>query len=52
LLDLASITNEFTDLADIERVVVTLSLGLRVNGVGVLPSLVIELGVATSDWGR
>jgi len=52
LLDLASVTNELTDLANIERVVVTLSLGLRVNGVGILPSLVIELGMTMSDWDK
>jgi len=57
LLDLASVTNELTDLANIERVVVTLSLGLRVNGVGILPSLgegtvvpeVTLVGEAVSD---
>lgn len=52
LLNLARVTNKLTDLADIERVVVTLGLGLRVNGVGILPSLVIELGMTTSDWGQ
>jgi hypothetical protein len=39
LLDLASVADELADLADIERVVVALGLGLRVHGVGVLPSL-------------
>ena len=39
LLHLAAIANELTNLANIERVVVTLGLGLRVDGVGVLPGL-------------
>lgn len=39
LLDLAGVANKLADLADIERVVVTLGLGLGVNGVGVLPGL-------------
>lgn len=39
LLDLARVGDKLTNLADIERVVVTLGLGLGVNGVGVLPSL-------------
>ena len=39
LLDLTGVADELTDLANVERVVVTLGLGLRVNGVGVLPSL-------------
>ena len=39
LLDLARVGDKLTNLADIERVVVTLGLGLGVNGVGVLPGL-------------
>jgi hypothetical protein len=39
LLDLAGVANKLADLADIERVVVTLGLGLGVNDVGVLPGL-------------
>lgn len=39
LLDLAGVANKLADLADIERVVVTLGLGLGVDGVGVLPGL-------------
>ena len=39
LLDLTRLADELTDLADVERVVVTLGLGLRVDGVGVLPGL-------------
>lgn len=39
LLDLAGVADELTDLADVERVVVTLGLGLGVDGVGVLPGL-------------
>ena len=53
LLDLARVTDELTDLADIERVVVTLGLGLRVDGVGVLPGLMRQLAMyleSTSDW--
>ena len=39
LLDLTGVADEFTDLANIERVVVTLGLGLRVDVVGVFPGL-------------
>lgn len=39
LLDLASVANGLTDLADVERVVVAIGLGLGVGGVGVLPGL-------------
>jgi hypothetical protein len=39
LFDLADITDLFTDLANIEGIVVTLGLGLRVGVVGVLPGL-------------
>jgi hypothetical protein len=39
LLDLAGVANQLTDLANVERVVVTLGLGLGVDGVGVLPGL-------------
>jgi hypothetical protein len=39
LLDLTSVADELADLADVERVVVTLGLGLGVDGVWVLPSL-------------
>lgn len=39
LLDLASITNQFTDFADIERIVIALGLGLWVNDIGVFPGL-------------
>lgn len=39
LLHLTSVTDELANLADIERVVVTLGLGLGVNNVGVLPGL-------------
>jgi hypothetical protein len=39
LLDLTSVADELADLADVERIVVTLGLGLGVDGVGVLPSL-------------
>ena len=39
LLDLANIADLLTDLADVERVVVTLGLGLGVHGRRVLPGL-------------
>ena len=39
LLDLTGVTDKLTNLADVERVVVALGLGLGVNGVGVLPGL-------------
>ena len=39
LLDLTRVANKLTDLADVERVVVTLGLGLGVDDVGVLPGL-------------
>ena len=39
LLHLARLSDEFTDLADVERVVVALLLGLRVGNVGIFPSL-------------
>ena len=39
LFDLASETDLFTDLANIEGIVVTLGLGFRVRVVGVLPGL-------------
>jgi len=39
LFNLASVTDLFADLADIERIVVTLGLGLRVRVVGVFPGL-------------
>lgn len=50
LLDLASVADELADLADIERIVVTLGLGLGVDGVGVLPGLVTS--VSGLDWSR
>lgn len=45
LLDLAGVTDELTNLADIERIVVALGLGLGVDSVGVLPGLTMELAV-------
>ena len=39
LLDLTGVADKLTDLANVERVVVTLGLGLGVDGVGVLPGL-------------
>lgn len=40
LLDLTGVANQLTNLADVERVVVTLGLGLGVDDVGVLPGLI------------
>lgn len=39
LLDLTGVANELTDFANVERVVVTLGLGLGVDSVGVFPGL-------------
>lgn len=39
LLDLAGVADELADLADVERVVVSLGLGLRVDDIGVFPGL-------------
>ena len=39
LLDLAGVADKLTDLANIERIVVTLGLGLGMDNVGVLPGL-------------
>jgi len=39
LLDLTGIANQFTDFANIERVIIALGLGLGVNDVGVFPGL-------------
>jgi hypothetical protein len=39
LLDLSDVSNKLADLADVERVVVALRLGLGVGDVGVLPGL-------------
>lgn len=39
LLDLADISHRLADLAHIERVVVTLGLGLRMHDVGIFPRL-------------
>lgn len=39
LLDLARVADKLANLADVERVVITLGLGLGVDGVGVLPGL-------------
>lgn len=40
LLDLTGVANQLTNLADVERIVVTLGLGLGVDDVGVLPGLI------------
>lgn len=47
LLDLAGVANQLSNLADVERVVVTLGLGLGVDDVGVLPGLIGGRGGAT-----
>lgn len=39
LLDLTRVSNQFTNLADVQWVIVTLSLGFWVDNVGVLPCL-------------
>ena len=39
LLDLAGVANQLADLADVERVVVALGLGLGVDDVGIFPGL-------------
>lgn len=39
LLDLTGVADKLTDLANVERVVITLGLGLGVDRVGVLPGL-------------
>jgi hypothetical protein len=40
LLDLTRVADQLTDLANVERVVVTLGLGLGVDRVRVLPGLI------------
>jgi hypothetical protein len=49
LLDLAGVADKLTDLANVERVIVTLGLRLGVNDVGVLPSLRFWLMEARSS---
>lgn len=57
LLDLAGVADQLANLADVERIVVALGLGLGVDGVGVLPGLgegtvvpqVALVGEAVSD---
>ena len=44
LLDLADVADLFTDLANIERIVVTLGLGLGVGSLRVLPGLPEQCG--------
>lgn len=44
-LDLAWGTDELTNLANVEWVVVTLSLGLRVDVLGVFPCLEMEVNI-------
>jgi hypothetical protein len=52
LLDLTGVADELADLADVERVVVTLGLGLGVDDVGVLPGLLESMGEqAEVGWG-
>lgn len=40
LLDLSGVSDKLADLANVERVIVTLGFGLRVSDVGVFPGLV------------
>lgn len=49
LLDLAGVADQLTNLANVQRVVVTLGLGLGVDGVGVLPGL-INLKSIPESW--
>lgn len=39
LLDLASVAHQFADLANVQRIIVTLGFGLGVNDVGIFPGL-------------
>jgi hypothetical protein len=39
LLDLTGVTDEFTDFANVQWVVITLGLGFRVDDIGVFPGL-------------
>ncbi len=39
LLDLSSVSDQFAYLADVQWVIISLSLGLGVNNVGVFPGL-------------
>lgn len=39
LLDLTSVSNQFTDFANIKWIVVTFGLGLGVNDIGIFPGL-------------
>jgi hypothetical protein len=39
LLDLSWVSDQFADLADVQWVIVTLGLRLRVDNVGILPGL-------------
>ena len=50
LLDLAWGSDELADLADVQRVIVTFGLGLRVNNVRIFPGL--RKGSAKSVAGR
>lgn len=49
LLDLASIADKLANLANVERIVVTLGLGLGVDNVGVLPGLAVVLAKGQSN---
>lgn len=49
LLDLTGVADKLTDLADVERVIVSLGLGLGVDNVGVFPGLKGRTGLAR--WG-
>lgn len=42
LLDLTNISNLFADLADVQRIVIALGLGLSVSLGGVFPSLLVD----------
>ena len=51
LLNLPYITHLFADLADIQRIVVAISLGLGVLLSGILPSLHIHTVSSGARWG-
>lgn len=52
LLDLAGVANQLADLADVQRVVVALGLGLGVDNVGVLPGLLYHTSACIFSGSR
>ena len=49
LLDLSGSCNKLSDLADIERIVITLGLGLGMENIWVLPSLELMISGARKE---